>query len=82
MKAYKEFAKDLMCRGFQYKLKVSCEVFVNIPGEKAIHTDAEVEFRDNNLVLVHTPCGAVYLTHISNVVICNKRKGEKIENEK
>lgn len=52
------------------------EVFLNIPGMKPVHcVDADVEWDCMTLVVkVRTPWGVTYVTHMSNVVLV-ERKG-------
>ena len=53
------------------------EVFLNVPGMKPVHcVDADVEWvnHDSGLLRITMPWGVSYMTHISNVVLV-ERKG-------
>ena len=53
------------------------EVFLNIPGQKPVHcVDAEVEWvnETRGYLRITMPWGVSYMTHISNVVLV-ERKG-------
>lgn len=53
------------------------EVFLNVPGMKPVHcVDADVEWENHDIGLlrIKMPWGVSYVTHISNVVLV-ERKG-------
>ena len=53
---------------------VTTEVYVNIPGEKAVHCpSAVVTFLGDNIVKVEMPWGVTYTTHFSNVVLVTRK---------
>lgn len=51
------------------------EVFLNIPGMKPVHSlDADVEWDAKTLmVTIRMPWGVTYYTHMSNVVMVERR---------
>ena len=52
------------------------EVYLNIPGQPAVHCmNAEVISLPNCMVKIRMPWGVTYTTHMSNVVLV-ERKGE------
>ena len=52
------------------------EVYLNIPGQPAVHcVNAEVISLPNCMVKIRMPWGVTYTTHMSNVVLV-ERKGE------
>ena len=54
---------------------VTTEVYVNVPGNQAVHCpSAVVTFLGDNIVKVETPWGVTYTTHISNVVLVTRRR--------
>ena len=55
---------------------ITAEVFINIPGEKAVHVmAAKVTFLDYGIVSLATPWGVTYTTHLANVVIVSRKNG-------
>lgn len=55
---------------------VTTEVYVNVPGNQAVHCmSAVVTFLGDNIVRVETTCGVTYTTHLSNVVLVTRRIG-------
>lgn len=55
---------------------VTTEVYVNVPGNQAVHCpSAVVTFLGDNIVKVETPWGVTYTTHISNVVLVTRKNG-------
>lgn len=53
------------------------EVYLNIPGQPAVHCiNAEVISLQNCMVKIRMPWGVTYITHLSNVVMV-ERKGRK-----
>lgn len=60
------------------KPSVTAEVYVNIPGNQAVHClDAKVVFLDAGVVQVETPWGVVYTTHLANVVVVVRKNTSK-----
>lgn len=54
---------------------LTAEVYVNIPGNAAVHCpSAKITLLESAVVSVETPWGVTYTTHLSNVVIV-VRKG-------
>ncbi len=51
------------------------EVFLNVPGMKPVHSlDADVEWDAKTLmVTIRMPWGVTYYTHMSNVVMVERR---------
>lgn len=55
---------------------VETEVYINIPGGRAIHCPvATLTFLDNGVVKVVTSWGVTYTTHLANVVIVTRKQG-------
>ena len=65
----------LMCAvwGLYTAWGATYEVYINIFGNKPIHTVAEVKFRSENLMEVITPWGDRYITHPSNIILVTRR---------
>lgn len=55
---------------------VETEVYINVPGERAIHCPvATLTFLDHGVVKVETSWGVTYITHLANVVIVTRKQG-------
>ena len=52
------------------------EVYIHIPGNAAVHTLARVEYKTDGIVVVETPWGVRYTTHLANVVIVERKYGK------
>lgn len=70
------FVAAALTYGAVAETSVTTEVYVNVPGNQAVHCQsAVVTFVGDNIVKVETPWGVTYMTHISNVVIVTRKNG-------